>query len=71
MNINFLICSTIEQWIKDAKSNRDFALNHNIDEKMVRRILDKKEYHIPVETLNKICEARQIKLSKFFEDLNL
>ena len=67
MNINVLISNAISEWIEDAKSNRDFALNHNIDEKIVRRILDEKEYRIPVETLKKICDARQIKLSEFFK----
>lgn len=67
MNINFLISNAISEWIKDAKSNRDFGLNHDIDEKIVRRILDEKEYRIPVETLKKICDARQIKLSDFFK----
>lgn len=69
MNINFLICTAISKWILDAKSNRDFALNHNIDEKIVRRILDDKEYRIPVETLKKICDARQLKLSSFFSSI--
>lgn len=69
MNINFLISNAISEWIKDAKSNRDFALNHNIDEKIVRRILDEKEYRIPVETLKRICDARQVKLSDFFSEI--
>ncbi|RXG18389.1 hypothetical protein DSM03_1011071 [Leeuwenhoekiella aestuarii] len=69
MNINFLISNAISEWIKDAKSNRDFALNHNIDEKIVRRILDEKEYRIPVETLKRICDARQLKLSDFFSEI--
>lgn len=69
MNINFVISSAISEWIKKAKSNRDFALNHNIDEKIVRRILDEKEYRIPVETLKKICDARQLKLSDFFRGI--
>jgi len=69
MNINFLISKAISEWIKDAKSNRDFGLNHDIDEKIVRRILDDKEYRIPVETLKRICDARQIKLSEFFSKI--
>lgn len=66
-NINIKICRILSGWIIQSKSNREFALNHNIDEKMVRRILDDKEYRLPIETLNKICEARGIKLSQFFK----
>ena len=71
MNINFVISETLSTWIRQAKSNRDFALNHNIDEKIVRRILDDKEYHIPVETLARICENRQMKLSTFFKEIGI
>jgi DNA-binding Xre family transcriptional regulator len=71
MNINYIICIHIAKWIAQAKSNRDFALNHNIDEKIVRKILDKKEYHIPLETLIKICESRQMKLSTFFKEIQM
>lgn len=56
----------ISQWISCASSNRDFALNHNIDEKTVRRILTA-EYKISIGTLEKICEARNLSLSEFFK----
>lgn len=55
----------LSQWITCASSNRDFALNHNIDEKTVRRILTT-EYQVSIKTLQKICEARNISLSDFF-----
>lgn len=56
-------------WILSAKSNRDFALSHNIDEKTVRRILDKKEYRISLMTLKKICYSRCISLEEFFNSI--
>ncbi|MGB5819680.1 MAG: helix-turn-helix transcriptional regulator [Saonia sp.] len=66
-NVNRLICDYIsDNWIKNAKSNRAFALDHNIDEKTVRRIVDDKKYAMRLETLNKICESRDINLSDFF-----
>lgn len=54
-------------WVKPSKSNRQFAIDHNIDEKTVRKILYENGYRIPVKTLNEICESREIKLSEFFE----
>lgn len=67
-NINREICKYISnEWISTYESNRSFALDHDIDEKMVRKILDEDEYRIPVETLKKICDAREISLSEFFE----
>lgn len=69
-NINQAICQEISEWIIQSKSNREFALNHNIDEKIVRKILDSNQvYHIPVETLFRICEARNLPLSKFFNKI--
>lgn len=74
--LNVLICfmqqlyyeinQQLKEWIACATSNRDFALNHNIDEKTVRRILEGR-YRISLGTLQKICEARNIKLSEFFK----
>jgi DNA-binding Xre family transcriptional regulator len=67
-DINKVICNYIaEEWIKKYKSNRNFALDHNIDEKTVRKILEKDGYRIPVKTLLKMCEAEELKLSAFFE----
>ncbi|WBL26697.1 helix-turn-helix domain-containing protein [Zunongwangia sp. HGR-M22] len=61
------INSCISVWIKNAKSNREFAISHNIDEKTVRRLLDEKEYRISIGTLQKICESRNLSLSDFFK----
>jgi DNA-binding Xre family transcriptional regulator len=69
--IDKIICNYIAvHWIKPSPSNRSFAINHNIDEKTVRKILYTDGYRIPVKTLNEICESRELKLSQFFELIN-
>ncbi len=66
-NINKKVCNYIaENWICKSKSNRSFALDHNIDEKTVRKILQENGYRMPLRTVEKICEAKEIKLSDFF-----
>jgi DNA-binding Xre family transcriptional regulator len=66
-DINKKVCNYIaNEWISSSKSNRSFALDHNIDEKTVRKILQENGYRIPIETIEKICEAKEIKLSTFF-----
>jgi DNA-binding Xre family transcriptional regulator len=71
---NNIICNYIyRSWIESYKSQRSFALDHNIEESIVRKIkntalkVEGSNYNIPVNTLNKICEARNIKLSEFFK----
>lgn len=72
VDINKRICNYIAlEWVKTAKSNRSFAIDHNIDEKTVRKILQPDGYRIPVKTLQKICESREIKLSSFFDLIDL
>lgn len=72
ININKRICNYIaKEWIVVCKSNRSFALDHNLDEKTVRKILQKDGYRMPVKTLQKICDAREIKISTFFEFIDL
>lgn len=67
VNINKRICNYIAlEWVASSKSNRAFALDHNIDEKTVRKILQIDGYRMPVKTLQKICEAKEIKISDFF-----
>lgn len=61
------ICNYIAtEWISKAKSNRQFAEDHAIDEKVVRRILEPEGNGISLTTLERICEAREIKISDFF-----
>ncbi|MGX7668872.1 helix-turn-helix domain-containing protein [Flavobacterium pedocola] len=59
------------EWVSKAKSQRSFALDHGIDEKTVRSIKNDENYKISLETIIKICEARNIKLSDFFKIINL
>lgn len=67
MDVNKKVCNYIaREWINTSKSNRSFALDHNIDEKTVRKILQADGYRIPLKTLSKICEAREVSLAEFF-----
>lgn len=59
------------EWVSKAKSQRSFALDHGIDEKTVRSIKNDENYKISLETIIKICEARNIKLSEFFKFIEL
>ncbi|MAD98305.1 MAG: transcriptional regulator [Flavobacteriaceae bacterium] len=71
-SINKKVCNYIaKEWILKSKSNRTFALDHNIDEKTVRKILQKNGYRIPLTTLYKICEAREIRISSLLKEINL
>ncbi|CAA0153920.1 helix-turn-helix domain-containing protein [Tenacibaculum maritimum] len=68
MDVDKKVCNYIaKEWVKPSKSNRNFALDHNIDEKTVRKILQVNGYRIPLRTLTKICEARNLKLEEFFK----
>jgi DNA-binding Xre family transcriptional regulator len=70
--LNKKICNYIsKEWISKSKSNRNFALDHGVDEKIVRKIKKENGYKIPVATLNRICEAREIKMSEFFKLIDL
>ena len=72
MDINRKVCNYIaKEWIKTSRSNRNFALDHNIDEKTVRKILKDEGYRIPLKTLYKICESRNLKLEEFFKLIKL
>lgn len=69
-----IVCNYIyKNWIQSYKSQRSFAIDHNIEESIVRKIKNtaiknsEQNYSIPVNTLNKICEARNMKLSEFFK----
>lgn len=78
IQINYIICTYIyKTWIKPYKSQRSFALDHNIEESIVRKIKntslkkDGTNYSIPVKTLLRICESRNLRLSEFFKLLEL
>lgn len=69
---NFIICDYIKRkWIDPWKpsSIRDFAVEHDIDEKTARRIRDihLAPYSISLKTLEKICASRNLLLKDFFK----
>lgn len=71
-SINTIICDYINKewllpWLESGQSQRAFADCNNIEESIVRKIKGTQEYRIPVETLYKICQARNLKLSDFFK----
>jgi len=73
---NSKICSYITKvwlnpWIKEGKSQTAFANAHNVEESTIRKIKGSKTYRIPVETLQKICDARNLKLADFFKLIDL
>jgi DNA-binding Xre family transcriptional regulator len=71
MEINKAICNYIaKEWIAKAKSKRAFAFEHDIDEKIVRKISQKEGYNIPLKTIHRICEVRGIKLSQLFKSIH-
>ena len=73
MNIkNRLIVDYIaREWVDKAKSQNNFATEHGIDEKTVRKIKSDKKYQISLITIMKICEAKEIKLSDFFKEIGI
>lgn len=76
VDINDRVCTYIVRewlnpWLNEGKSQTDFANKHNVDESTIRKIKSHKKYRIPVETLNKICEARKITLSDFFKNIEI
>ncbi|WP_228404811.1 helix-turn-helix domain-containing protein [Chryseobacterium wanjuense] len=48
-------------------NNSRFAIEHDIDEKTVRRIREDETYQISLNTIMKICDTKNIKLSDFFK----
>ncbi|GHC48029.1 hypothetical protein GCM10008083_09140 [Ulvibacter litoralis] len=74
-DINVEICNYItkewlQPWLKEGKSQNAFAILHTIDESTVRKIKNIHNYRIPVETLYRICEARDITLYDFFQKID-
>ncbi len=72
-DITALICRFIyNNWIVTAKSQRDFAATHDIEESTARRIKNialgtaKGEYNMTIKTLHKMCRIRKITLEDFF-----
>jgi DNA-binding Xre family transcriptional regulator len=59
------------EWVDKAVSQNNFATEHGIDEKTVRRIKTDKDYQISLITILKICEAKEITLSDFFKKVGI
>jgi hypothetical protein len=43
-----------------------FATDHFIDEKIARKIVSNKNYKMAIETLELMCEAKDLTLEEFF-----
>lgn len=71
------VCKYIyNEWVIEAKSQRDFASTHGIEESTVRRIKNvalgttKTDYNMSLKTLYKICKKKGISLEQFFKLIN-
>ena len=60
-----------DRWVIPFNNNSKFATENNIDEKTVRRIREDGNYQISLITIMRVCEAKNIKLSEFFEMVGL
>ena len=60
-----------DNWVIPMNNNSQFANEHNIDEKTVRRIREDETYQISLITIQKICEAKELKLYEFFKMVNV
>ena len=47
-----------------------FAKDHFIDEKIARKIVSDKNYSMALETLETICDSRDLTLADFFKLIN-
>ncbi|GEN72135.1 MULTISPECIES: hypothetical protein [Chryseobacterium] len=56
-----------DKWVIPLDNNSKFATEHNLDEKTVRRIREDHTYQISLITIQKICEAKELKLHEFFK----
>lgn len=52
-------------------NNSKFANENNIDEKTVRLIREDENYQISLITIQKICEAKELKLYEFFKKVGI
>lgn len=56
-----------DEWVIPMNNNSKFAVDHNIDEKTVRRIRDDENYQIALLTIMRICHAKNLTLASFFK----
>ncbi|MFC0345537.1 helix-turn-helix domain-containing protein [Epilithonimonas hispanica] len=59
------------EWVIPSDNNSQFALDHGIDEKTVRRIKDDENYQIALITIMRICSAKEITLADFFKSVGI
>ena len=63
----------INNWLSEYKypdgkyKYTEFAKIHYVEEKIVRKIANEKDYSMSIETLEKICSSRDITLEQFFK----
>ncbi|OPB96470.1 hypothetical protein BAY00_14380 [Elizabethkingia bruuniana] len=76
-DINKTICKYIySNWIVNEKSQRSFAIKHEIEESTVRKIKNialgtaKSDYNMTIKTLFKICKTENTTLEQFFKLIN-
>jgi len=60
-----------DEWVIPLNNNSKFAVDHNIDEKTVRRIRDDENYQISLITIMRICHGKNITLANFFEMIGI
>ncbi|MDC8102674.1 hypothetical protein [Chryseobacterium rhizosphaerae] len=60
-----------DNWVIPLDNNSKFATEHNLDEKTVRRIREDHTYQISLITIQKICEAKELKLHEFFKMVDI
>jgi hypothetical protein len=58
-----------KKWIGKVENNSAFADEHNINEKTVRLIKERKSYRTSIDTIINICEAENMNLSQFFKEV--
>jgi DNA-binding Xre family transcriptional regulator len=60
-----------DKWVIPMDNNSKFANENNIDEKTVRLIREDENYQISLITIQKICEAKELKLYEFFKKVGI
>jgi len=68
-NITPLLCKYIyKNFRSNYKSNLDFALECNIDEKTVR-LIQQEKYNMSLRIFKQICDAQNIKMSQVLNEI--
>ncbi|AYZ35067.1 hypothetical protein EGY07_05520 [Chryseobacterium indologenes] len=56
-----------DEWVIPMNNNSKFAVDHNIDEKTVRRMREDTTYQISLITIMRICHGKNLTLANFFK----